>query len=142
MSEISFRIHSLFCGIEKGQIERRKSLDISKNGVVDDYHKDRHIILLDNETYQIMNQNRDSALCMSKFYAHIIIDKRINFILNNKLSHKDKTLTVVQCGKKCHMHQGCQYYLNKYECLLSKYTYYLESESNSEINVNEEWGIK
>jgi len=142
MKEISFNIHSLYCGFEKGLVEKRDSLKINKMGVVDDYHDDKLIILLDVKTYNRMNQYRDSALCMSKFYPHIVIDKRINFKLNHTLFHKDKILKVVQVGKRCHMHQGCQYYLNSCECILSKNTYYLESLSNGEINIGEEWGVK
>ena len=141
MSEISFRIHSLFCGLDKGLVEKRDKLFINENGVVDDYHNDSYIILLDFDTYQIMSQNKEYALCMTKFYPHIVIDKRMNLSQNDVLINKNMKLKVVQCGKRCHMNQGCEYSKLNDVCHLSKYTFYLKSESSGEININEEWGI-
>lgn len=141
MLETSFKIHSLYCGLDKGFVEARNSLLINENGVVDDYHQDKQIILLDLDTYNSLNQNKDNALCMSKFYAHIIIDKKIEFNQDDQLFRNNLKLRVIQCGKKCHMNQGCEYSKLNDVCHLSKYTFYLKSESSGEININEEWGI-
>jgi hypothetical protein len=141
MSETSFKIHSLYCGLDKGLVEFRNSLLINENGVIDDYHQDKYIILIDLDTYNTMNQNIDNSLCMSKFYAHIIIDKKIDFNLNDQLFRNNLKLRVIQCGKKCHMHEGCEYFNQSNDCILSKNTYYLICESSGEINTNEEWGI-
>ena len=47
MSETSYRIHSLYCGVGKGIIEKRDKLLNDTNGVKDDNHQDKNIILLD-----------------------------------------------------------------------------------------------
>ena len=141
MSETSYRIHSLYCGVGKGIIEKRDKLLIDTNGVKDDYHHDKNIILLDLKTYQFMIQNSDTALCMSKFYAHIIIDKPINLKVKDVIFHKDMKLIVTQVGKECHMSNGCDYFRQNHICELSKNTYYLQSITMGEVNINEKWGI-
>lgn len=141
MLETSFKIHSLYCGLDKGIVQARSSLLIDENGVIEDYHQDKHIILLDLDTFNTLNQSKDNALCMSKFYAHIIIDKKIELYLDEQLFHNDLKLRVIQCGKKCHMHEGCEYFKHNNECILSMNTYYLICESNGEININDEWEI-
>lgn len=141
MSEISFKIHSLFCGVEKGVIENRENLFISTMGVKDDYHQDKHIILTDINTINTIAKQKEIALCLPKFYAHIISDQALSLEVGDYIVHKDISLIVRQCGKNCHMNEGCEYFNTHGSCELNTNVYYLESESQGEININETWRI-
>jgi hypothetical protein len=142
MSVMSFKIDQLYYGINKGNIESRNTLSISPQGVLNDYHIDSTIIMLDLDTYNIMLSHKDSALCMAKFYAHIIACNldNIDLIVGDTLTNQSLELRVVKIGKDCHIQEGCGFD-DKTSCQLKDKTYYLTSLNSGEVKVNEKWEV-
>lgn len=138
MSAMFFNIDSLYCGISKGVFESRTTLSINELGILEDYHDDSNIIMLDSNTYNAMLKLKDEALCMAKFYAHIIADNIDDVAIGDVLTNGVMELRVYKIGKHCHAQEGCG---NFQDCPLMVKTYYLECLSEGNININERWEV-
>lgn len=142
MSAMFFKINQLYCGIDKGNIEQIDTLSISPQGVENDYHQDSTIIMLDLDTFNTMVSHKNSALCMAKFYAHIIAlnIEDIDSLVGDILTNQSLELRVVKIGKDCHIQEGCGFD-DKTSCPLKDKTYYLTSLNSGEVKVNEKWEV-
>lgn len=140
MSEV-FRIHALYCGVNKDNVSNRESLTLTEAGVVEDYHNDNQILMLDIDTYNQMSQ--DNALCMKSFYANIIYDNSQNIRLSvgDTLRKNDIFLKIIKMGKRCHISDGCKYLRNHEDCPLRVNTIYLKCLSSGTVKLNDQWEV-
>jgi len=125
-----FKVHSLFCGHKKGVIDNRETLIVNEFGVMDDYHypTNTNILMLELDAYRQMNKSKNIALCMNKFYAHIIYEDMSNGerLIGDVLKKEDTQFKVKSLGKVCHYEDCCEYALSNTSCPLREKTIYIE----------------
>jgi len=136
-----FRIHALYCGVNKDNVSNCECLTLTEDGVVEDYHSDNQILMLDMDTFNRMNQ--DNALCMKSFYANIIYDNSMNIHLSkgDTLRKNELLLKVTKMGKRCHIGDGCNYLRNHEDCPLKENTIYLECLNAGTVKLNDQWEV-
>lgn len=140
MSEV-FSIHTLYYGVNKDFIDKSEYLTLNKSGVLEDYHNDNYILILDLDTYNHMHE--ESALCMRSFYANIVYLnlKNIQLSIGDKLHKNELLLNVVHIGKHCHISDGCEYLSSHTNCPLKDNTIYLECLNSGIVKVNDQWEV-
>lgn len=140
MSEV-FRIQALYCGVNKEFIDNSECLTLNEKGVLEDYHNDNRILMLDLDTYNHMHE--ESALCMKSFYANIVYKnlKNIQLSIGDKLHKNELLLNITHIGKRCHSSDGCNYLSNHANCPLKDNTIYLECLNPGIVKVNDQWEV-
>jgi hypothetical protein len=108
-------------------------VSVDEYGIVGDKHKDSHLILLEDETYTRMLEYQDSALCMNKFYPHLVYE---NCDLKPLIKLNDIELSLVEKGKPCHKKEGCQYFEKYKACPLISEVYEYKIISGGEIKID------
>lgn len=136
-----FKVHSLFCGHKKGVIDNRDKLIVNEFGVVDDYHypTNTNILMLELDAYRQMNKSKNIALCMNKFYAHIIYEDMSNGerLVGDTLKKDDLRFKVKSLGKVCHYEDCCEYALSNASCPLREKTIYIECLKPGTIKIGD-----
>jgi hypothetical protein len=140
MSEMKIDVLQL-C-IAPYQNDKRLVDEISLNmeGIQDDYHrqKDALITLLPLETWQSIS-NDQSALCIRRFYAHILSSEYTNEDLPVETCMKsiNTMFQVVAVGKTCHKDDGCKYHYSVEGCPLMRKTRFLRILSEGTLSVGD-----
>lgn len=140
MSEM--KIDVLQLQISPYQHDKRlvNEITLDTSGIMDDYHrqKDALITLLPLETW-ISVSNDPDALCVRRFYAHILSsDYKVDGLsLDTYLKSENVLLQVVSVGKMCHKNDGCKYHHSDKGCPLMRKTRFLRILSKGTLSVGD-----
>jgi MOSC domain-containing protein YiiM len=117
-----------------------EEVTLDTSGIKDDYHrqKDALVTLLPLETWQTMSKD-PNALCIRRFYAHILSSEYENdeLLLDTCLKNESVLLQVVSVGKACHKDDGCKYHYSDDGCPLMRKTRFLRILSEGTLSVND-----
>jgi hypothetical protein len=140
MSEMKISVLQL--QISPYQFDKRLVDEIYLNmgGIKDDYHrqKDALITLLPLKTWQSIS-NDPSALCVRRFYAHILSSEYENdaFPLDTCIKSENTILQIVSVGKSCHKDDGCKFHHSDEGCPLMRKTRFLRILSEGTLSVGD-----
>lgn len=136
------KISILQLQISPYQFDKRlvNEITLDQGGIKDDYHrhKDALITLLPLETWNSVSNDPD-ALCVRRFYAHILSSEYKNdaFPLDTCIKSENTTLQVVSVGKSCHKDDGCKYHHSDEGCPLMRKTRFLRILSEGTLSVGD-----
>lgn len=127
------KIKEIIIKDENNQLISLSKAHVYLQGILGDKHKDESLILLDDISYQEMIKHKEIALCMNKFYPHVVYQ---NIELKPFISINNLELKLKEKGKACHQKQGCSYFNQNHNCpLISKvYEYIILNEGDINIS--------
>lgn len=141
MSAKTIEVLNLIASPERGQLRAYSKLEIDDKGVIGDYHHglDHQVVMLPKSVAQAMLHEIDNALCMGRFYAHILTKDYTPDELRNHsfISHGPLKLEVVKDRKACHQAHGCDYAKTHQHCPLILNTRFLSVVSGGTIAIND-----